>query len=457
MFQIRRARHTPVPESNGISAGPGSDHALVAALEDILAGRPSAATGIDGAGGLALGRLADLRRREVRAGLESLVAFAADTAGTATNIGWITHDIRSVADSSATIAASVEKLAGSIAEISHSSTTVAEETSAMRSQTEACVTGMREAGESMRMVMSRIAGTSERLSVLDTAVKQIADMARNIEAISSQTNLLALNATIEAARAGEAGRGFAVVAGEVKSLSAQTAKVTDQIRERIASLTEETRAIRQAIVESTETVGCGQAAVGTAEQRIVGIGEQMVHVSARMSRLAGVIGEQRAATDRIAGSASKIAENARKVRGEVDGSIGRLVAAEERTLDGVRALDRAKVSGYAPLRAQAELAIWKRRLAATLVGLVKPEHDLADSDARRLTRWCEAIDDETSRHHPALAAMLAAETRAHKQARRMIEAIRVKDYGKATDAYVAAEQAIDEAITRAAELAAAAP
>ncbi len=305
----------------------------------------------------------------------------------------------------------------------------------------------------MRLVSSRIGSTSERLVVLDTAVKQIADMAKSIEAISSQTNLLALNATIEAARAGEAGRGFAVVAGEVKSLSAQTAKVTDQIRERIAALTEETRAIRQAILDSTQTVGSGQAAVGTAEQRIVGIGEQMGHVSERMSLLAGVLGEQRAATDKIAGSAGRIAENARKVRGEIDGSIGRLVTAEARALDGIRALHCTKVSGYGLLRAQAELAAWKRKLAAVVVGLVKPEHDLADTDARRLTRWCDTIDDETIRRHRAFAAMAAAETKAHDEASRMLKAVRAREYGKATDAYVAAEQAIDEAIARAAKLA----
>lgn len=78
------------------------------------------------------------------------------------------------------------------------------------------------------------AGTG--VTELNTAIGDIADVVKLISDVAKQTNLLALNATIEAARAGAAGRGFAVVANEVKALSVETKKATDEIVANIARL-----------------------------------------------------------------------------------------------------------------------------------------------------------------------------------------------------------------------------
>ena len=146
-----------------------------------------------------------------------------------------------------------------------------------------------------QVTKSAVAGREQARStiqVLSSAVNKIAEVSDLIGGIAGQTNLLALNATIEAARAGDAGRGFAVVAAEVKSLSNQTAKSTEEITRLIAEVQSST-----------------QAAVAAIE----GMGGHILEIDSVATSVAAAMEEQDAATREIARSISESAAAAREV------------------------------------------------------------------------------------------------------------------------------------------------
>jgi methyl-accepting chemotaxis protein len=96
--------------------------------------------------------------------------------------------------------------------------------------------------------------TNAIISKLGVSSAEIGQVIKVITTIAGQTNLLALNATIEAARAGDAGKGFAVVANEVKELAKQTAKATEDISQKIATIQTDTKEAVDAIAAISSVI-----------------------------------------------------------------------------------------------------------------------------------------------------------------------------------------------------------
>ncbi|WP_187640273.1 methyl-accepting chemotaxis protein [Bosea sp. F3-2] len=162
-----------------------------------------------------------------------------------------------------------------------------------------------------------------------------------IRGIAAQTSMLALNATIEAARAGEMGRGFAVVASEVKTLSAQTAKATDDVSHQIGAMQQASHRSLKAIREIVEAIGEVES---VADAIALSVDEQSrataeIAHQVRLSfegaqRSADVAGgfeimtqQTHGAAQQLQGAANALAQQAQDIRCEVATFCNRVAAA----------------------------------------------------------------------------------------------------------------------------------
>ncbi len=141
-------------------------------------------------------------------------------------------------------------------------------------------------------------GANQTVSKLGDSSVEIGKVIEVITSIAQQTNLLALNATIEAARAGEAGKGFAVVANEVKELAKQTAKATEEIKQKIGVIRENT---------------------GGAVEAIGGIKGVIDKISQISTTIATAVEEQSATTQEMARNVTEAARGAATISENIQG------------------------------------------------------------------------------------------------------------------------------------------
>ena len=176
--------------------------------------------------------------------------------------------------------------------------------------------------------MELVARNREKIQVIERVVQDFhgttrtllqlgADIAKILDYIgdhAQQTNLLALNAAIIATQGNSgdgASKGFSVVADEIKQLSEQTAKSTQEIQQIIGTLQAEIRKAYQQVELGLDAVRDGAESVGQSQEALQAILES---VSETDSVVESILSE----TLQQAGQASLIHEANRNIHNQVE-------------------------------------------------------------------------------------------------------------------------------------------
>ncbi|MBX3523547.1 MAG: hypothetical protein KF807_10105 [Xanthobacteraceae bacterium] len=206
-----------------------------------------------------------------------------------------------------------------------------------------------QSARSAKMAMEAV-GLANRangiVESLSESVEKVGSVVGLISQIASQTNLLALNATIEAARAGEAGRGFAVVANEVKQLSTQTSRATEEISQQIAKIQGATRlsveqiaACGDSIGKIAETVEALSSSVDQQADATSSIAQNTGHSSDQANTVAEAmqrVASSVAKTENEARSAFELAAGLNQRAAELNSAVEALLEVAKADSDGVK-------------------------------------------------------------------------------------------------------------------------
>ena len=379
--------------------------------------------------------------------LKGTIQVAVECGDAMVSIAEMTRDVREVNNRSQAIAAAAEEMVASVRDIATTSDAAAQDANTVETSASEGMKAAERAVETMHNISRAVEDAAAKVDSLAEASAQIGEIVESIEAIAKQTNLLALNATIEAARAGEAGKGFAVVASEVKNLANQTAKATDDIRNRIENLRGEMATIVTSMEEGAKAVQEGEEVILATGDGMRAIGDQIAGVTSKMHDIASILSQQSEASTEVSQGVSMIADMSNRNAEEINRVADAMDKANGVITERVGALAERDISHKVVYLAKSDHTTFKKNVMDCLIGRKSLTADeLADHHNCRLGKWYYSVSEPEIKNASAYKAMEDPHSRVHSFGKEALRALHSGDMDAALAAAGSMEQASGEVL-----------
>ena len=354
--------------------------------------------------------------------LKKIVDVAVDAIGCMSTITEISLGINAVNTRSQSLASATHQMVNSVTGIAERANGASVDAEAAHIAAHDGIQSANKAISTIQLIATSVQGVATKVDQLAEASTKIGAIVNSIEAIAKQTNLLALNATIEAARAGEAGKGFAVVAGEVKNLANQTARATVDIRQLIQGLRNDIAAIVVSMESSGTAVKQGEEVIHETAHQISIMSQSANSVSAKMTEISSILGEQQSAREELASGIQGIAGQS----ATNDSDINQLL----KNLDGTFANLMGEIKSFDDCTDDVALitfgrsdhtAFKKRVLDGVLSRTNLHSHELPDHRNCRLGKWYLKAQSTPLASLPSFAKLDAPHALVHEHGKRALD------------------------------------
>lgn len=203
--------------------------------------------------------------REIRGGIEIIANSSQDILSTITEMSTgASETAASVSETTAT----VEEVRQTAGVANKKAQSLLESTKRVKSSAEQGQVSLEQVIDGMEKIdiqMKKISNTVVKLSEQN---RRIGEITASVADIADQSNLLAVNAAIEAAKAGENGKGFTVVAQEIRNLSNQSKRATQQVKDILNEIEKSVNDTVGVTEESKKTVESGKSLVSQSSEVI---------------------------------------------------------------------------------------------------------------------------------------------------------------------------------------------